>query len=88
MWGFRPVGIPGTKLRNPQCLKFSGDSVQWEFRSVGIPSSGDSVQWGFRPVGIPGTYHSSTLNVGIQCSFKLGLFSSLVNILNRSLDIK
>ena len=34
------MGIPGTKVRNPHCMKFGGDSVQW----------------GFRPVGIPGTY--------------------------------
>ena len=28
---------------------------------VGIPSSGDSVQWGFRTVGIPGIYHATAL---------------------------
>ena len=38
-WGFRPVGIPGTKERNHHCMKF-----WWGFRPVGIPSSGDSVQ--------------------------------------------
>ena len=36
------MGIPGTKVRNPHCKKFGGDSVQWGFRLVGIPSSGDS----------------------------------------------
>ena len=39
------MGIPGTKVRNPHCMKFGGDSVQW----------------GFRPVGIPGTYRSEPL---------------------------
>ena len=34
------MGIPGTNVRNPHCMKFNGDSVQWGFRPVGIPSSG------------------------------------------------
>ena len=41
------MGIPGTKVRNPHCMNFGGDSVQWGFRPVGIPSSGDS---GYIPV--------------------------------------
>ena len=28
------------------------DSVQWGFRTVGIPHSGNLRQWGFRTVGI------------------------------------
>ena len=43
------MGIPGTKVRNPHCKKFGGDSVQWGFRPVGIPSSGDS---GYIPFSI------------------------------------
>ena len=41
------MGIPGTKERNHHCLNFGGDSVQWGFPTVGIPSSGNS---GYIPV--------------------------------------
>ena len=62
------MGIPGTKVRNPHCKKFGGDSVQWGFRPVGIPSSGDS---GYIPSDCPSTLSKSVPKKGLSVDASL-----------------
>ena len=53
------VGIPYLGARNPHCPEYP---LIHEIL-VGIPSSGDSVQWGFRPVVIPSSGDSGWLSI-------------------------
>ena len=67
------VGIPYLGARNPHCPEYP---LIHEIL-VGIPFSGDSVQWGFRPVGIPGgnllIFIFINMNMNISDCFLIGV---------------